>query len=218
MSPSTSRRYVATDKTVRDAAIKNASRGRHVLNRMGFVVRPTFPSLVTIPEAGSDEGPSRRSRDAKTARGRRSVVPLKFSCAFINRLLSRVPEITAGAFRGEFHQGSLRPWARRAVNSKRRSPSVVTGAPEYDSTFWRDRRAIRLRTSARDAAPRDEFGGVVGMKSACHDMTFTRRRYSRRDRKALNIEMAGGLGFEPRLAESESAVLPLDDPPNGRPA
>jgi hypothetical protein len=25
--------------------------------------------------------------------------------------------------------------------------------------------------------------------------------------------MAGGLGFEPRLAESESAVLPLDDPP-----
>ncbi len=26
--------------------------------------------------------------------------------------------------------------------------------------------------------------------------------------------LAGGLGFEPRLAESESAVLPLDDPPN----
>src|SRR5579872_1203469 len=28
--------------------------------------------------------------------------------------------------------------------------------------------------------------------------------------------MAGGLGFEPRLAESESAVLPLDDPPPER--
>src|SRR5713101_6726943 len=27
------------------------------------------------------------------------------------------------------------------------------------------------------------------------------------------FELAGGLGFEPRLAESESAVLPLDDPP-----
>ena len=26
--------------------------------------------------------------------------------------------------------------------------------------------------------------------------------------------MAGGEGFEPPLAESESAVLPLDDPPN----
>src|SRR5205823_12197800 len=29
--------------------------------------------------------------------------------------------------------------------------------------------------------------------------------------------LAGGLGFEPRLAESESAVLPLDDPPPGSP-
>src|SRR5205085_2576056 len=29
--------------------------------------------------------------------------------------------------------------------------------------------------------------------------------------------LAGGLGFEPRLAESESAVLPLDDPPSGSP-
>lgn len=28
-------------------------------------------------------------------------------------------------------------------------------------------------------------------------------------------KLAGGLGFEPRLAESESAVLPLDDPPSG---
>ena len=26
--------------------------------------------------------------------------------------------------------------------------------------------------------------------------------------------LAGGEGFEPPLAESESAVLPLDDPPN----
>ena len=30
-------------------------------------------------------------------------------------------------------------------------------------------------------------------------------------------ELVGGLGFEPRLAESESAVLPLDDPPNASP-
>ncbi len=29
--------------------------------------------------------------------------------------------------------------------------------------------------------------------------------------------MVGGLGFEPRQAESESAVLPLDDPPTGGP-
>ncbi len=31
---------------------------------------------------------------------------------------------------------------------------------------------------------------------------------------AREFILAGGLGFEPRLAESESAVLPLDDPPN----
>ena len=32
-------------------------------------------------------------------------------------------------------------------------------------------------------------------------------------RHALFFYMAGGPGFEPGLAESESAVLPLDDPP-----
>ena len=31
--------------------------------------------------------------------------------------------------------------------------------------------------------------------------------------EAETKEMAGGQGFEPRQAESESAVLPLDDPP-----
>ncbi len=29
-------------------------------------------------------------------------------------------------------------------------------------------------------------------------------------------KLAGGLGFEPRLTESESVVLPLDDPPIGK--
>src|SRR5690606_19130097 len=33
------------------------------------------------------------------------------------------------------------------------------------------------------------------------------------DLRALFI-LAGGLGFEPRLTESESVVLPLDDPPS----
>src|SRR5471032_348023 len=31
------------------------------------------------------------------------------------------------------------------------------------------------------------------------------------------MKVVGGLGFEPRLAESESAVLPLDDPPSALP-
>jgi hypothetical protein len=29
----------------------------------------------------------------------------------------------------------------------------------------------------------------------------------------LSVKVAGGRGFEPLLAESESAVLPLDEPP-----
>ena len=33
------------------------------------------------------------------------------------------------------------------------------------------------------------------------------------DDPAFIILLAGGPGFEPGLAESESAVLPLDDPP-----
>lgn len=33
----------------------------------------------------------------------------------------------------------------------------------------------------------------------------------------MTYSVAGGLGFEPRQAESESAVLPLDDPPKPGP-
>ena len=35
-------------------------------------------------------------------------------------------------------------------------------------------------------------------------------------KKRSHQSLAGGLGFEPRLTESESVVLPLDDPPIGR--
>src|SRR5438132_12901803 len=35
-------------------------------------------------------------------------------------------------------------------------------------------------------------------------------------RSAILFELAGGLGFEPRLTESESAVLPLNYPPMAR--
>lgn len=33
--------------------------------------------------------------------------------------------------------------------------------------------------------------------------------------RGAGLGLAGGRGFEPRLTESESAVLPLDDPPKG---
>ena len=40
----------------------------------------------------------------------------------------------------------------------------------------------------------------------------TRKRAKLRKNLIISI-LAGGQGFEPRQAESESAVLPLDDPP-----
>ncbi len=45
--------------------------------------------------------------------------------------------------------------------------------------------------------------------------TWCRRHFRRSRALGHNFlkRLAGGLGFEPRLAESESAVLPLDDPP-----
>ena len=39
---------------------------------------------------------------------------------------------------------------------------------------------------------------------------------SKRALKRTLFNLAGGEGFEPPLAESESAVLPLDDPPKVR--
>ena len=38
-------------------------------------------------------------------------------------------------------------------------------------------------------------------------------RTVRREQDMNKRTVAGGQGFEPRQAESESAVLPLDDPP-----
>ena len=57
---------------------------------------------------------------------------------------------------------------------------------------------------------------------ACNMLPWKRRRKARvflekslplDGRKAHLSRLAGGLGFEPRLTESESVVLPLDDPP-----
>src|SRR6266704_1746462 len=44
------------------------------------------------------------------------------------------------------------------------------------------------------------------------DTSFSKRL------RAKKSYVAGGLGFEPRQAESESAVLPLDDPPGSQTA
>src|SRR5437868_6523138 len=49
------------------------------------------------------------------------------------------------------------------------------------------------------------------------DRPTDQRCSARRSTKNKKFQVAGGLGFEPRLAESESAVLPLDDPPSDAP-
>ena len=59
------------------------------------------------------------------------------------------------------------------------------------------------------------YGNSANGNSPLREIAGERRRASFRD--ALFFEdnnLAGGLKFEPRLAESESAVLPLDDPPS----
>ena len=46
-------------------------------------------------------------------------------------------------------------------------------------------------------------------------VAWSGRSDCRISRQEVGAILAGGLGFEPRLTESESVVLPLDDPPEG---
>ena len=50
-------------------------------------------------------------------------------------------------------------------------------------------------------------------ESAIRKIETAGLRCSVENRGMLKYQMAGGLGFEPRLTESESAVLPLNYPP-----
>jgi hypothetical protein len=54
--------------------------------------------------------------------------------------------------------------------------------------------------------------GMVQPKSNHYIYQKKTHFYARRAARKLK-KVAGGLGFEPRLTESESVVLPLDDPP-----
>jgi hypothetical protein len=58
-----------------------------------------------------------------------------------------------------------------------------------------------------------EMAEILGNYSQHMRHKKGRFRAALEDKSQLN-QLAGGLGFEPRLAESESAVLPLDDPPS----
>src|SRR5215469_13836794 len=61
----------------------------------------------------------------------------------------------------------------------------------------------------------DKNDGKQKNKEAPHQRPPKDRDTISRNRRAFALmqQLVGGLGFEPRQAESESAVLPLDDPP-----
>ena len=64
--------------------------------------------------------------------------------------------------------------------------------------------ALRARACGFAAAPVEQ-GSNPELPTAKKEKGPTRGPF---------LFLAGGEGFEPPLAESESAVLPLDDPPN----
>jgi integrase len=80
--------------------------------------------------------------------------------------------------------------ARGAVDSRR---SLFTSRPSASR---------RSNQEARSENKLSQTSSQLGL-----------RVLSRNRGKVQCDQLAGGLGFEPRLAESESAVLPLDDPP-----
>ena len=89
----------------------------------------------------------------------------------------------------------------------------------------RQRSAANLvRTHRGRVVPRAVFGSVenrmfspqppwMGSRAVPKTALGTIRRAT-----GSILELAGGLGFEPRLTESESVVLPLDDPPTSKQA
>src|SRR5206468_11749605 len=76
----------------------------------------------------------------------------------------------------------------------------------------RDLRSFENRAKARTDRLR-LFEPAIERKKARVFLAFALRPDGQ---PHLSYKLAGGLGFEPRLAESESAVLPLDDPPPAR--
>src|SRR5262244_928115 len=54
---------------------------------------------------------------------------------------------------------------------------------------------------------------VTSVRRSCQDLDLWMASLRVRQLRVAEAKLTGGLGFEPRLAESESAVLPLDDPP-----
>src|SRR5579883_2142595 len=111
-----------------------------------------------------------------------------------------------------------------------RPPPLLKSKPYRPSLPARDRserrperqagptvRRTAIRVRLRSAPRRGYPGGHPRPPIFAAVPTWCRHAAERRPQSVpISLKnLAGGLGFEPRLAESESAVLPLDDPPPG---
>src|SRR5690606_25512844 len=84
------------------------------------------------------------------------------------------------------------------------------------AAFRRRSLATLGTTRCASVAPRDPVKGCRSSMGGCRTRTepwnpTSQTRKPRHEGGAFCL--AGGLGFEPRFTESESVVLPLDDPP-----
>ena len=104
-------------------------------------------------------------------------------------------------------------------------PSLADGKLRSSRNDIRDRISEVLSLAdGKLRSSRNEHGGDGGHSVSLADGKLRSSRigvaYRARpavpalEKNCMGRELVGGLGFEPRLAESESAVLPLDDPPD----
>ena len=98
------------------------------------------------------------------------------------------------AISGDAHPQSSAEF-RQCINARQRNSAASLALSP----------ACRLSTGAANPA--------VPQRPGKRDV-FCRASPALSDHRKHSDRLAGGLGFEPRLAESESAVLPLDDPPS----
>jgi hypothetical protein len=57
---------------------------------------------------------------------------------------------------------------------------------------------------------------TMKVKHKCCSLANVTARQTKRGRVSCPVMLAGGQGFEPRLTDPKSVVLPLDDPPSGK--
>lgn len=93
-------------------------------------------------------------------------------------------------------------------------PSAASGRTSQPAGSTRAQRAGGGRRAITGRSPSlDNLPSTTRCPISCRSCDMKCKRPGSEE-PGLSV-LAGGLGFEPRLTESESVVLPLDDPPSG---